>query len=282
MRRARLECACELFADWKSLLGQANSRRHHLVERHRAEFVERHGQAGHRARNSHRPRAKRRRFGLQRAVRADVHVSRGSAGSGLAIIKERFAAVRQPHQHEPAAADVARLRQHHGQRKAHGHRRVHGVPTALENFDPRFTGQTLVRDHHRLLRPDRRHRPRRIRSLARRKIALNRCRGWRLLRLRRRRRRHRDERQQRKADKDSWDSVSHWEFATLCECRRRVKAGTLPAFRPGVWVALQGIGCFSCERNAPLQRRPSACRWLSRPCASSARNPGPPTPVPWG
>ncbi len=53
-------------------------------------------------------------------------------------------------EHEAAAADVARLRQHDGQGEAHGHGRVDGVAARAEDFDPGVRGVVVDRDDYRV------------------------------------------------------------------------------------------------------------------------------------
>ena len=83
-------------------------------------------QAAHRARNARRAitdDAVSRCF----AVRPDVHVARRFLRRALAEIDECRAPIGETHQHETAAAEIARRWMRHRQRKAHRHRRVDRV-----------------------------------------------------------------------------------------------------------------------------------------------------------
>ncbi len=62
------------------------------------------------------------------AVFVEVHIGRGLRRRLLAVIEEVHFAIRPPKQHETAAADVARLRMGHRQRKSDRNRGIHRVP----------------------------------------------------------------------------------------------------------------------------------------------------------
>ncbi len=73
-------------------------------------------------------------------------------GRALAEIDEGGAPIGQPHQHESAAADVARAGVRHGERKSHRNRGVDGVSARCENFQARLGGVSFARDHHAMAR----------------------------------------------------------------------------------------------------------------------------------
>ena len=88
------------------------------------------------------------------------------SGRALAKIDESGAAIGQAHQHESAAADVARGGMRHGQREAHRHGRVHRVAARFEHRDSGIGGVRLHRDHHGVPRMHRLRRPHRAKPRA--------------------------------------------------------------------------------------------------------------------
>jgi hypothetical protein len=73
--------------------------------------------------------------GRRLAVGVEIHVTAGGPGRHLPIVDRGAGAVRQPDDHEPAAADVAggRMRDAEGEGDRDG--RVHGVAAALQDRD---------------------------------------------------------------------------------------------------------------------------------------------------
>ena len=107
--------------------------------------------------SAHRPRNPRRAVPVTASCVAlpggvQVHVARGRQRRALAEIDKRGAAVRQPDQHEAAAAEVARERMGHRQRQSHRYRRVNGVAAVLQNLQPGFGGVPFARNHHAVAR----------------------------------------------------------------------------------------------------------------------------------
>ncbi len=64
------------------------------------------------------------------------------------------AAIRETHQHESAAADVAGERMRDRQRESDRDRRIHRIAAGLEHRDADVGGQRLLRDHHGVVRMD--------------------------------------------------------------------------------------------------------------------------------
>ena len=126
-----------LFAEHKAVLGQLDGRRHHRLQPEFAVRLLRISQTGNRAGNGDRLIAERARSGNHVAVRIQIHVARSSAWRLFTVVDEQIAlaVVRlgQMHQHEPAAADIARDRVHHGEREAGSDRRIHRVAALLQN-----------------------------------------------------------------------------------------------------------------------------------------------------
>src|SRR2546426_12780917 len=82
------------------------------------------------------------------AARVDVHVAGRLAGRHLAVVQRAHATSRVAVHDEPAAADVARLREHHREREPDAHCGVDGVSTLLDDLDPDFARERLARHDH--------------------------------------------------------------------------------------------------------------------------------------
>ena len=70
------------------------------------------------------------------------------SGSGFAEIDKIAFAIRKPDQQETSAADVARRRMRHSQRKTDSDGRVHGIASVLQNSESDIGGNWLLRDDH--------------------------------------------------------------------------------------------------------------------------------------
>ena len=118
--------------------------------------------------------------------RSSRNMSRARRGRRrLAIIDgDRLAALGEVHEHEAAAAEIARPRQRHGQGEADRHGRIDGVAAALEDRDADARRLRLLGGDHAVRSGDRQE-ARRIRQDG---LAALRHAGRRALRMRERRR----------------------------------------------------------------------------------------------
>jgi hypothetical protein len=64
-------------------------------------------------------------------------------------------AIRETHQHAPAASDVAGEGMRDRKRKTDRHRGIHGISAGLEHRHADIGSQRLLRHHHGMLRMDR-------------------------------------------------------------------------------------------------------------------------------
>ena len=145
----------------------------------------RQGEAAHGAGHADREAriARFARIGLAALVEEHVVGRRGRRR--LAIIDgDRLAALGEVHEHEAAAAEIARPRQGHGQGEADRHGRIDGVAAALEDLDADARRLRLLGGDH-AVRGDDRQEARRVRQDG---LAAPRHAGRSALRLRERRR----------------------------------------------------------------------------------------------
>ncbi len=138
------------FADRKAIFGKANGWGHYVRELHRAIGFQSESEAGDGSWDSDGFVANDRRFLVELAIFADIHVARGFARSSFAIVQESRFTIGKANQHEAAAADVSRRGLDDGQRKSHGNGGVHSVTATLEDLHAGL-GAKLLAD--RLLRP---------------------------------------------------------------------------------------------------------------------------------
>ena len=122
-------------ADRVALFGQVNGRLQHMRQRQRAPLLQGVGQARHGAGHANGMVGVERFAVDHLALGIQVHAALGAGRGGFAKIQRHaLAAGRLMHQHEAAAANVARVGQGHGQGKAHGHGGIHGVASGLEHL----------------------------------------------------------------------------------------------------------------------------------------------------
>ena len=139
-----------------TLARQPDRGSHDAREAEFAEMFLRVGQSRDAARHAHGQETDhgKRRDNVARLVQK--HVGGRGGGSLLAEVEEgRLAVVhvragRGPHEHEPAAAEVARLRQHDRQREPHGHGGIDGVAARAQDFDPGVGRIVMDGDDHRV------------------------------------------------------------------------------------------------------------------------------------
>jgi hypothetical protein len=84
------------------------------------------------------------------AVGIEVHVARGARGRGLAVVERVHLPVAEPDHHESAAAEVAGLGMHHGEREANGHGRIDRVSPLAQDVPAHLARDAAARDHHRV------------------------------------------------------------------------------------------------------------------------------------
>ncbi len=135
--------------------GQADRRLHHLLERHRAVFFQRQRQAGDRPRHADGHAAVARQLAVGLAGGVQKHVAAGAARRLLAVVDRHRLAGRRMHDHEAAAAEIAGLRQRHGEREADRHGGVDRIAAGFEHVHADLGGQRLLARHHAVFRPDR-------------------------------------------------------------------------------------------------------------------------------
>jgi diadenosine tetraphosphatase ApaH/serine/threonine PP2A family protein phosphatase len=158
---------CEPGADGKTLFGEADGRRHHLGELHRPVRAQGEVQTGDRAGNGDGATSDGRGLRVHAPVGAQIHFARRLLRGLLAVVHKARAAVRQAHEHEAPAADIAGFRLDHGERKRDRHGCVHGVAALLEGLDAGFGGKRFIAHHHGLSRAHRLRRPLRMRCRTR-------------------------------------------------------------------------------------------------------------------
>ena len=142
-----------LVAGQITLAGETDRRGHDPGEAQLAEMGLGVGQPGDRPRDARRQAANGRQSGDDVAAAVEVHVGGRGGGSGFAVVQKSGPAlvervVRGADQHEAAAADVARLRQNHGEGEADGHGGIDGVAARAEDFQSGVGGVVVDRDDH--------------------------------------------------------------------------------------------------------------------------------------
>ncbi len=110
--------------------------------------------------------------GIDVAGGVQVHVGGRGLRGALAEVEEVRLPLGVADQHKAAAAQVAGLRQHHGQRKARRDGGVDRVAALLQHGQPRVGGVVVDRNHHRVRRGRGRLLSRKGRSKARRTAAV--------------------------------------------------------------------------------------------------------------
>ena len=135
-------------ADRETIFGEANGRGHDLGEIHGAIGFQSESEAGDGARHGDRAIAEDGGFFIELAVFCDVHVPGGLGWRHFTVIEKRGLAIREPNQHEAAAADVACGGFYDRQRKRHGNGSVHSVAAAFENCDSRLRAKFFVGSDH--------------------------------------------------------------------------------------------------------------------------------------
>ncbi len=84
------------------------------------------------------------------AVFVEIHIGRRLRGRLLAVVEEVHLAIGPPKQHEPAAANVSRLRMRDCERKSHGDCGIYRIAARLHDLHSGVRGIRLHRCHHRL------------------------------------------------------------------------------------------------------------------------------------
>src|SRR5260370_326960 len=146
--RVYFEFVGEPLADRKAIFGKANGWGHYVRELHRAIGFQSESEAGDSSWDSDGFVANDRRFLVELAIFADIHVARGFARSSFAIVQESRFTIGKTNQHEAAAADVTRRGFNDGQREGHSNGSVHGVTAALEDLQAGLAAKLLVGGDH--------------------------------------------------------------------------------------------------------------------------------------
>ena len=123
-----------------------------------AVFFQRQRQSGDRAGHADAERGIARFVRIGFAVRAEIHVARGSRRRGLAIVdRDVFISLGGMNHHETAAADISGARIGHGQRKAGRDRGIDRIAALPQDVGAELRGDLLLRHHHAVFGGNRAH-----------------------------------------------------------------------------------------------------------------------------
>ncbi len=146
--------------DGNALARKRNSRCDQVGKREflRAVFCVRECETGDGAGHADRERGVPRFGGVGFPVRVEKTLARDRRRRGLAVIDGGVEmGCRQMDHHVAAAADIARARIGHGQRKAGRDGGIHGIAPLLEDRCPDAGGARFLCHHHAVARDHRRH-----------------------------------------------------------------------------------------------------------------------------
>jgi hypothetical protein len=149
-----VQTAREGGGDGKAARGQFGGRPHDVAPRESAELLVRERQAANGPRDSRREVARSRQASVDRSGRVQIHRGGGEGGGLLAVVNRRDVSLWRPHDHEPAAPEIARERIGHGQRKARRDGRVNRVATPSQDGGADIGGDVGGRDHEPCPRGD--------------------------------------------------------------------------------------------------------------------------------
>ena len=141
--------------DREALFGQLNRRANHFVERHRAVFLQRQGEAGHGTRRTGSQMRGQRFLTVRVALVVEKHIAGSLFRRHLAEVDRRGITVFGTQHHKAAAADITGLRMGNRQRVAHRHGGIHRVAALTQNIHADLRCQRVHRGHHPLLSADR-------------------------------------------------------------------------------------------------------------------------------
>lgn len=127
----------------KAVARQLDSRLHHLVQRHRAVFLQRQREARNGARRAGGEMRGQRFFAVRVTLVVEEHIAGRLGRRHLAEVNGRRFAVFSAQHHKAAAAQVPRLRMRYRQRIADGDSCIHRVTALPENIDAHFCCQRI-------------------------------------------------------------------------------------------------------------------------------------------
>ena len=117
---------------YKSFFRQADRRREQFGPCHAAKSLVRGPHAGHRTRNAGGPVTDTAQARNDIAIFIEIHIAAGEGWRDFPVIQKMRLTIHID-QHEAAAADIARLRIGHGERKGRGDRRIDRVSAGAQH-----------------------------------------------------------------------------------------------------------------------------------------------------